>query len=279
MELSLAKEPNYINKLVKRGFKLMNLLKRFSGNIVYGTGKVVGFVLDGFIGILEIIVSLVVTLGKGLLGILSMGGCLLLIIVGPALLLNPTTFLIIVLLIIIPIVGIKSISYLKYIKYASTEYLFDRADHLKMGKASEFKSFNEYGNKYIRMEEEKRRKEQERRQQEQQRQWEERFRQWNEYQQSQRGSYDYGGGYSGGYQQPFTNPTGEFKKKYEESIGLLGLSRDADFYQVKLAYRQQAKKYHPDINKSPNATEMFQKINDAYEFLSEGNIERYKKMN
>lgn len=255
----------------------MNILKQLSGNIVYGTGRVVEFILNVFIGILEVIVAISVSLGRGLLGILSMGGCLLIMILGPALLLNPKTLLVIILLIIVPILGIKSISYLKYIKYASTEYLFDRADSLKLGKASEFKSFNEYGNKYIRMEEEKRRREQQQRQQEQQRQWEERFRQWNEYQQSQRGrsNYDFGGG----YQQPFTNPTGEFKKKYEESINLLGLSSDADFYQVKLAYRQQAKKYHPDINKSPNATEMFQKINDAYEFLSEGNIERYKRMN
>lgn len=249
----------------------MNILKQLSGNIVYGTGRVVEFILNVFIGILEVIVSISVSLGRGLLGILSMGGCLLIMVLGPALLLNPTTLFIIILLIIVPILGIRSISYLKYIKYAATEYLFDRADSLKLGKAREFKSFNEYGNKYIRMEEEKRRREQQQRQQEQQRQWEERFRQWNQYQQSQSGS--------GYYQQPFTNPTGEFKKKYEESINLLGLRPDADFYQVKLAYRQQAKKYHPDINKSSNATEMFQKINDAYEFLSEGNIERYKSMN
>ena len=258
----------------------MNIIKKVSGNVVYGTGKVVEFTLEALIGILEIIVTLVVSVGKGILGLLSMGGCLIIMIFGPALLFNPATFPIIVLLIIIPILGIKGISYLKYIKYASTEYLFDRADYLKEGKKKEFKSLNEYGNKYKRMEEEKRRREQQKRQQEQQNQWEERFRQWNEYQNSQRGSagYDFGGGYSGGYQQPFTNPTSEFKKKYEESTSLLGLGNDADFYQVKLAYRQQAKKYHPDVNQSPDATKMFQKINDAYEFLSEGNIERYKSI-
>ena len=259
----------------------MNILKQVSGNIVYATGKVVEFTLEALIGILEIIVTLVVSVGKGILGLLSMGGCLIIMIFGPALLFNPRTFPIIILLIIIPILGIKGISYLKYIKFASTEYLFDRAEELKDGKQREFKSLNDYGNKYKRMEEEKRRREQQQRQQEQQRQWEERFRQWNQYQNSQRGSagYDFGGGYSGGYQQPFTNPTGEFKKKYEESTSLLGLANDADFYQVKLAYRQQAKKYHPDVNQSPDATKMFQKINDAYEFLSEGNIERYKSMN
>ncbi len=262
----------------------MDILKQLSGNVVYGSGKVVEFTLNTVIGILDIIVTLVITVGRGILGLLGMGGCLILMILGPfgfALLLNPLTLLIIALFVIIPILGTKGISYLKYIRYASTEFLYDRADELKDGKQSEFKSLGEYGNKYKRMEEEKRRKEQEQRQQEQQSQWEERFRQWNEYQNSQRssGGYDYGGGYSGGYQQPFTNPTSEFKKKYEESTSLLGLGNDADFYQVKLAYRQQAKKYHPDINQSPDATKMFQKINDAYEFLSEGNIERYKSMN
>ena len=40
-----------------------------------------------------------------------------------------------------------------------------------------------------------------------------------------------------------------------------------------------AKKYHPDINKEPGSKEMFQKVNNAYEFLSDDNIERYRKMN
>lgn len=258
----------------------MNILKKLSGNIIHSAGKVVGFILDVFIGILDIIVSIVVGVGRGLLGLLGAGGCLFLIILGPvgiALLLNPITLMTLALFIIIPFLGTKSISYLKYIKYASTEYLFDRAEYLKEGKQNEFKSFNEYGNKYKRMEEEKRRREQQQRQQEQQRQWEERFKQWNQYQNYQRGSsgYDFGGG----YQQPFTNPTNEFKKKYEESSDLLGLGYNTDFYEVKLAYRKKAKEYHPDVNKSPDATKMFQKINDAYEFLSEGNIERYKSMN
>ena len=49
-------------------------------------------------------------------------------------------------------------------------------------------------------------------------------------------------------------------------------------YEIKLAYRKKAKKYHPDLNKSPDATEMFQRINEAYEFLSDENIERYKNI-
>jgi len=186
--------------------------------------------------------------------------------------------------VIFPILGTKFVSYLKYIKYSITEYLFDRADNLSKGKKNTFESFNEYGNKYKRMEEERLRREQQQRQSEQQRQWEEKFKQWNEYQNSQRSSGGYGdywgsgqnnNGYGG---QTYANPTIDFKSKYEKSCDLLGTTYDSDKYQVKLAYRKKAKEYHPDINKSPDATKMFQEINDAYEFLSDDNIERYKNM-
>lgn len=263
----------------------MNIINKLIGNILYGIGKLISFILELFIVITDLIVSLVVSVGKGILGLLGAGGCLFLFLLGPfgiALLLNPVTLLLLSLFIIIPILGTKFVSYLKYIKYIMTEYIFDRADNLREGKKSQFKTFNEYGNKYRRMEEEKLRKEQQRRQEEQQKQWEERFKQWYEYQNTQgSGGYYYGGyqqQYQQQYQQPFTNPTSEFKKKYEDSCDLLSLDYDTDIYKVKLAYRKKAKEYHPDINKSPDATRMFQRINDAYEFLSEGNIERYKNM-
>lgn len=159
-----------------------------------------------------------------------------------------------------------------------TEFLFDHADNLINGKKAEFGTFNEYGNKYKRMEEEKRRKEQQRRQAEQQREWEERFRQWNEYQNYQRRSsgYEYygNGQYNNG--QTYVNPNIEFKSKYEKSCDLLGVGYDADKYEIKLAYRKKAKEYHPDLNHSPDATKIFQEINSAYEFLNDDNIERYK---
>lgn len=258
----------------------MKFLKTLFGNIIYGLGKLISFTLDVLIAITEFIVYLFVSVGKGILGLLGAGGCLFLFLLGPfgiALLLNPITLLILALFIIVPILGTKFVSYLKYIKYIMTEYLFDRADYFKEGKSVKSKSFNEYGNKYRKMEEEKWRREQQRRQEEQQRQWEERFKQWYEYQNRQgTGGYYYGGGEQ--YQQPFANPMTEFKKKYEESCNLLGIDYDTDIYKVKLAYRKKAKEYHPDINKSPDATKIFQNINDAYEFLSEGNIERYKSI-
>lgn len=49
----------------------------------------------------------------------------------------------------------------------------------------------------------------------------------------------------------------------------LGLQKDASEADIKKAYRQLSKKYHPDINKAPGAEEKFKKINEAYETLSD----------
>lgn len=262
----------------------MNILKKIWGKTIYGIASILSVVFDVFINIVEFIVRLVINIGRGFLALISMGGCLLIMVLGPALLFNPITFFGILFLVIFPILGTKFISYLKYVKYMVTEFLFDHADNLIKGKKAQFDSFNEYGNKYKRMEEEKIRREQQRRQAEQQREWEERFRQWSEYQNSQRGNYsggygNYGGNYQNtGYGNTYVNPNIEFKSKYEKSCDLLGVSYDADKYQIKLAYRKKAKEYHPDLNKSPDATTIFQQINSAYEFLSDDNVERYKSI-
>ncbi|MBU5256934.1 J domain-containing protein [Tissierella praeacuta] len=263
----------------------MNILKKLWGKFLYGIASIISIIFDVFISIVGFIVGIVINIGKGFLTLISMGGCLLIIILGPALLLNPITFFIILFLVIFPILGTKFISYLKYIKYMITEFLFDHADNFINGKKAQFNSFNEYGNKYKKMEEEKRRREQQRRQEEEQRQWEERFRQWNEYQNSQRRNSGYGGynTYGGNYQNnnygnSYVNPSIEFKSKYEKSCDLLEVGYNADKYEIKLAYRKKAKEYHPDLNKSPNATKIFQEINNAYEFLSDDNIERYKNI-
>lgn len=50
---------------------------------------------------------------------------------------------------------------------------------------------------------------------------------------------------------------------------ILGVSRDADKEDIKRAYRRLARKYHPDVNKEPEAEERFKEINRAYEVLSE----------
>ena len=48
---------------------------------------------------------------------------------------------------------------------------------------------------------------------------------------------------------------------------ILGLKKNAGPDDIKKAYRQLAKKYHPDINKAPDAHDQFIKITEAYEIL------------
>ena len=50
---------------------------------------------------------------------------------------------------------------------------------------------------------------------------------------------------------------------------LLGVSRDADEKQIRMAYRRLARKYHPDVNSSQDdAAERFKEVNEANEVLS-----------
>lgn len=57
---------------------------------------------------------------------------------------------------------------------------------------------------------------------------------------------------------------------------VLGIDKNATQEEIRKAYRKQAKKYHPDINKEdPQAKERFQEINEANEVL--GNPEKRKK--
>lgn len=49
---------------------------------------------------------------------------------------------------------------------------------------------------------------------------------------------------------------------------ILGISKNASDQEIKAAYRKQALEWHPDRNKSAEATERFKQINKAYEVLS-----------
>ncbi|MCK4601647.1 MAG: DnaJ domain-containing protein [Phycisphaerae bacterium] len=54
------------------------------------------------------------------------------------------------------------------------------------------------------------------------------------------------------------------KRDYYE---VLGVGRDATESRIKSAYRKLARKYHPDVNKSPGATGRFKEATEAYEVL------------
>ncbi len=59
------------------------------------------------------------------------------------------------------------------------------------------------------------------------------------------------------------------KKDY---LSILGLSHNFDDKELKKAFRREARKWHPDLNKNDlNAEERFKLINQAYEYLSDSN--------
>jgi len=50
---------------------------------------------------------------------------------------------------------------------------------------------------------------------------------------------------------------------------ILGIPRSADDKEIKKAYRNLARKFHPDVCKDPGAEEKFKEINEAYSVLSD----------
>ena len=54
----------------------------------------------------------------------------------------------------------------------------------------------------------------------------------------------------------------------DDPYKILGLQQGASDDDIKKAYKQMAKKYHPDLNQnSPEAAEMMKKVNEAYDIL------------
>lgn len=57
----------------------------------------------------------------------------------------------------------------------------------------------------------------------------------------------------------------EYKDYYEN----LGIKRDASQDEIKQAYRKLARKFHPDVNKAPDAEAKFKDVGEAYEVLKD----------
>jgi Ca-activated chloride channel family protein len=58
----------------------------------------------------------------------------------------------------------------------------------------------------------------------------------------------------------------EFDRDY---YAVLGVPSDADESTIKQAYRQLARRFHPDVSEEEEAAELFQEIQDAYELLTD----------
>lgn len=246
----------------------MNLMNKIKGKTAQILARFFEIVFD----VLLFISQMVIGMARGFFGLAG-----LIVLLGPfaiLLIFNPAFLGIVILFALIVYLGNKLIIQLKYLKYMFTEYFYDRADFYLKNKKARYEKFSDYGNKYWQMEAERKRKEQRQKEEEAERIFKESFfGQWENYN---------SGGYSN-YNQygsdTFNSYSGGFKTQYEDSCNLLGVAYTASKDQIRSAYRQKAKQYHPDINKDEGATEMFQKVNDANTFLTDENIERYRNLN
>ena len=56
---------------------------------------------------------------------------------------------------------------------------------------------------------------------------------------------------------------------YKDYYSVLGVAKDAKADDIQKAYRKLARKFHPDVNNSPEAEEKFKEINEAHEVLKD----------
>lgn len=191
-------------------------------------------------------------------------------------------FIVFILLLFISILGKAFLNWFKKIKYAQIKYLKDLARY-KKEKSNPNKSYSFYKDDYDRIQREKfeedLRREAEARRKRQQAQEEQWRRFFEENFGGYGGSYDGNfGGQGGSYNRNQGSPFTSFKQQYENACDVLGVQYSSDFQTIKSKYRQLAKKYHPDLSTEKNAEEMFKKVNNAFDFLSEENVRRYKTM-
>ena len=254
------------------GKAMANAIRKWVGKAIKGLASAQAFLLGGLVSLLETGILLAKSFIRGCALLVSMGGCLaVFLLVGPVgawLFSHPAVLAALLVLLFFPILGAAFSSALSAYRAICTAYLLNLAAHLQSPDEHPYRSYNTFRQAHRQAEEDAARREQERREQ-QQRAWEERFRQWHQ----QGWQYQQAGPGPG-----TANPYTEFKTKFEKSCAILGVPTNADSNKSKLAYRRQAKRYHPDLNKDPQATRQFQEISDAYEILSDDNIRRYQHL-
>ena len=69
-------------------------------------------------------------------------------------------------------------------------------------------------------------------------------------------------------------PTSQAPTQAATLYGVLDVRRTASAKEIKSAWRKMAKRWHPDVNQDPDASEMMKKINDAYEVLSDARMRK-----
>ncbi len=264
-------------------------MNRILGELNKGLGIFLDYLFEIIIGIVSTFVTIFKSFQQILAGFLVFGGCLFILILFNPFFLQRTKGLplFILLIMVFPIIGKIAVSYLKYLQYIVTENFYERADNYLLGVDRPSTVLGNYGFREERRLERARQEAQQRaweQEQERRRAQEEAFRQIFEEFIRGGGSFQwqYGpytgeqGSYGGqqGGQRGYSSPS-QFKLQYEGACDILGVPYTADKYEIRLAYRQKAKEYHPDLNKAENATEMFQKANAANEFLSDENIKIY----
>ena len=57
-------------------------------------------------------------------------------------------------------------------------------------------------------------------------------------------------------------------KSVKDYYAILGVSPTASLEEIRLAYRRQARAYHPDLSTDPHAEERFKEVNEAYDVLA-----------
>ena len=248
-------------------------MNKILGNFYKILAELIEGILSFIITILTILVSVINNVRSAFM---IFGIILILALLNPItailLLSRKFTWVILLIFIVVPFLARRLIIYFKYLKYGLYEYLYDRHEFKTNNRSPRYLSLKEYFEEYYRKKEEERQREYQEYARAQQEHWERVFRDFY----SQQGQYkNYQGSNKSG---SFYNPTDDFIKEYEKACSILGIEPTTDRAIIQSAYRKMAKKYHPDINRDPEATEKFQMINKANAFLSDENINRYKKI-